>query len=192
MKHTDFFELEKRINQMEYDELYKAVEAHGGRYSWEENEDDDPPIIAVNVDSCCPNPDDIIVTEVFIEDGHLEIRGVDKTHENEVEFSTSDVFAGHLSAIIGYIPDTEEVNDVTIYGDSEYTLHETIADLAQFTTEIMSSGTFDSRAVTSEIIRWAKEFCKIHPVSVWEELDYFETLDRYAAEKIKEFINNHI
>lgn len=111
MKHTDFYEKVKVIKQQEYTELQKAVEAHGGFYQWDE---DNAPIIAVSVDGCNPNPDDIEVTKVAVVNGYLELWGVDKEYRNPVDFTTNDVFAGHLSYIIDSIPITDKVSDVSI------------------------------------------------------------------------------
>ena len=111
MKHTDFYSLVEKIKQQEYDELMAAVKAHGGCYKWDD--DSEKPIIAVNVDSCCPNPTDIEVCSVST-DGGLKIDGVDKTEGYPVEFQAGDVFAGHLSYIIDYLPEINSVGDVSI------------------------------------------------------------------------------
>ena len=115
MKHTDFYSLVEKIKQQEYDELMAAVKAHGGCYKWDE--DSEKPIIAVNVDSCCPNPTDIEVCSVSIIDGMLKIDGVDKTEGYPVEFQAGDVFAGHLSYIIDYLSEINDVDDVSVIVD---------------------------------------------------------------------------
>ena len=37
MEHTDFYCLVKRIKQMEYKEVFEAIQAHGGFYEWDVN-----------------------------------------------------------------------------------------------------------------------------------------------------------
>lgn len=112
MKHTDFFTQTRAIKAKEYDELYAAIEAHGGIYEWD-LASDDYPIIAVNVESTCPNPTDVEIEKVFIENGMLRIRGKDKEYGENIRFEPTDVFAGHLSFIIDDIPSIGGVDDVT-------------------------------------------------------------------------------
>ena len=112
MKHTNFHSLVEKIKQQEYQELMLAVQAHDGRYKW--NDDTERPIIAVNVDGNYPYPDDIEITEVSIVDGILVLKGEDKEFGNSVDFKPPDVFAGHLSFIIDYLPHTDVVTDVSV------------------------------------------------------------------------------
>lgn len=120
MKHSDFRSLINEIKQKEYNELYKAIEAHGGSYSWWNEIDEcfieevEHPIIAVNVNSMFPNPIDVEIRRVFIERGCLVIVGEDKEYGDLVHFLPGDVFAGHLSYVIDLIEQTETVDDVTI------------------------------------------------------------------------------
>ena len=111
MKHTNFYELVENIKQQEYNELMTAVKAHGGSYKWDD--DDERPIIAVNANSCFPNPNDIEVCAISIVDGILKIDGVDKSEGYPIEFQTKDVFAGHLSYIIDYLPAIGRMDDVS-------------------------------------------------------------------------------
>lgn len=112
MKHTDFFARTRAIKAQEYKELYAAVEAHGGIYEWDLS-NGNYPTIAVNADSTCPNPTDVDIYKVSIQQGVLKIYGEDKEYGNDVPFKPEDVFAGHLSSIIDYIPATRGVEDVT-------------------------------------------------------------------------------
>ena len=75
------------------------------------------PLIAINVDSITPSPCDVYVTCVEISsDGILKIYGEEKDYGNEIKFQWSDVFAGHLSSIIGYLPAINGVSDVSNMG----------------------------------------------------------------------------
>ena len=118
MKHTDFYNKVKEIKRQEQRELKEALKAHGGRYSWY-NEDyeefvEEYPCIAVNANTAFPNPTDIDIRAVSVDkDGKLWFEGEDKEWGNEVNFCADDVFAGHLGYIIDLIPETDAVNDVT-------------------------------------------------------------------------------
>lgn len=112
MEHTDFHSLIGRIKQLEYKELFNAIQAHGGSYEWDLESGDGYPIIAVNVDSICPTPMDIVITKAYIENGHLHLEGEDNESGSPVDFSCEDVFAGHLSYILHYLPETELVHSV--------------------------------------------------------------------------------
>ena len=50
-------------------------------------------------------------------DDTLKIYGEEKEYGNEIKFQWSDVFAGHLSSIIDYLPVINEVNDVSDMGN---------------------------------------------------------------------------
>jgi hypothetical protein len=204
MKHTDFFKKIREIEAQEQLELIKAIMAYGGKFNWDE--DTEQPIIAINPDSVCPSPIDVEVNRVIVNNGHLKIFGSEKECGYEIEFDPEDAFTGHLSSIIDYIPDTENISDVTaqeffkttsvsrddleIVGD--YGLHETIFDMAQYAREITESGIYDSRMIASEVIGWAKEFREKYRNEDWTDLDYYETIHSFATNKIKEFTDNHI
>lgn len=68
------------------------------------------PIIAVNMDSISLNPTDVEIYEVQIVNNVLKIKGRDKESREVVEFEPNDVFAGHLSYIIDYLPGDENVS----------------------------------------------------------------------------------
>ncbi|NDV63999.1 hypothetical protein [Bacteroides sp. 224] len=113
MKYTDFYAQIEEIKRKECNELYKAVEAHGGSYEWEDGEEDYP-IIAIY--STIPEPIDVNVEKVYIENGALNIVGEDKERGDKIQFQPDEVFVGHLSYIIGYIPETEQIDDVSSEG----------------------------------------------------------------------------
>lgn len=124
MKHTDFLAQTRAIKAQEYKELHTAVQAHGGLYEWDLPEGNYP-IIAVNVESIAPEPMDIDIYKVSIENGILKIYGTDKEYGNDISFKPEDVFTGHLSFIIDYIPPNDSVDDVTCRNDisgQEYTM----------------------------------------------------------------------
>lgn len=113
MGHTDFFNIVRKIKQMEYSELYAAIKAHGGSYEFDLYDDDHYPIIAVNVDCICPNPTDVCVRKVYIDKNNiLQLEGEEKEYGEKIDFQWSDVFAGHLSSIIDYLPCARDVSSV--------------------------------------------------------------------------------
>ena len=118
MKHTDFYCKVKEIKRQEQRELKEALKAHGGSYSWY-NEDiqefeREYPCVAVNLNGINPNPMDVDIRSISI-DKHDDLcfKGEDKEWGNEVRFSADDIFAGHIAYIIELIPETDAVNDVT-------------------------------------------------------------------------------
>ncbi|MEF3409313.1 hypothetical protein [Parabacteroides merdae] len=58
MNHTDFYARIRAIKEMEYRELYAAIELHGASYEWNSN-DGECPVIAVNTGSVQPAPADV-------------------------------------------------------------------------------------------------------------------------------------
>lgn len=118
MKHTDFYNQIEAIKRKEQRELIEALKAHGGSYSWY-NEDiqefeSEYPCVAVNLNGINPNPMDVDIRSISINKyDDLCFKGEDKEWGNEVRFFADDVFAGHIAYIIDMIPETDTVNDVT-------------------------------------------------------------------------------
>ena len=111
IQYSNFGSMIDAIKRQEYQEVKSAVEAHGGQYCWDVNASNYP-IIAVNVNGYCPQPMDVCIKKVAIIDNRLELEGVDNEYGNPVKFSPSDVFAGHLSFIMDYLPATETITSV--------------------------------------------------------------------------------
>ena len=113
MKHSNFYTLIQAIQNKEASELRAAVIAHGGKYIFD-HDSDDYPIIAANPNSCNPNPIDVEVTEVVADSsGYIRVSGIEKMDRYNIDLNPSEIFAGHLSFIIDYIPETDTVKDVT-------------------------------------------------------------------------------
>lgn len=111
MKHTNFYALVQGIQDLEIKELTEAVKAHGGVYEWQE--DEEKPIVAANPYSCEPQPVDIKITRVYLQDDSLCIEGVDNQDNVSVEFCITDIFVGQISFIIDYIPEISSCNNIT-------------------------------------------------------------------------------
>lgn len=114
MKHTDFYSLYQEIQKREYAELAEAVKAHGGSFSFidELDEDDLPVVMASRYED--DGYSDYIVTEVKLGSKYINIFGYKKYGYEEDTDVLEFVANGHLEYIIDAIPETEEVQDVTL------------------------------------------------------------------------------
>ena len=120
MEHTDFSARIRAIKAAEYKELQAAVELHGGLYEWNLRNPEHP-VIAVNLNGIIPFPADVRIYKVYIRKGVLKLCGVEKECGEEVKFQPDEVFAGHLSTIIDYLPPINGT-DSTISTKTVYTL----------------------------------------------------------------------
>lgn len=125
MKHTDFYALHKKLDEQARNELVAAIKAHGGEYIFiHENEDGDynneeknnAPIIAAST-RYMDGYEDFYVVRVAIEDDWLQIYGFPQDGWY-AEAELTSVAYGHLEYIIDMIPETENVQDVTIASKS--------------------------------------------------------------------------
>lgn len=91
MNHTDFYARIRAIKEMEYRELYAAIELHGASYEWNSN-DGECPVIAVNTGSVQPAPADVLICRVTMENGNLRLYGVENEYGNEVNFQPDEAF----------------------------------------------------------------------------------------------------
>ncbi len=122
MKHTDFYALHKKLDSQAKVELIAAVRAHGGEYifvhfdddgDYDEEERNEAPIIMASTHSQDTYEDYYISRIELRDDEFLSIYGWAKDGwADEVEL---EYFAhGHLEYIIDQIPETEDVQDVTM------------------------------------------------------------------------------
>lgn len=114
MKHTDFYNTFMSIRHHIIDEIKEAVKAHGGEYIWEDS--DEYPIVAANPDSFDPEPLDVCIKSIKLdEDGYLSIQATGKQTGEDMDFmSIKDIFVEHLGYILDYMKETPEVSDVSI------------------------------------------------------------------------------
>lgn len=114
MKHTDFYYLFKHVKQHVIDELKAAVKAHGGSYSWED--EDDCPIVAANPDTSEPEPLDVCIHGISFDTyGDLVFEATGKESGYEIDYlCADDIFAEHIGYIIDYMNGTPDVSDVSI------------------------------------------------------------------------------
>jgi|GEM_PF-6374154 len=102
MKHSDTFERINELDRIEWAELCMAVEAHGGEYEF--NDDDDPLTVA-GLLRYSALTEDLRVTRVVVNDGAIQIYNDD----NEI---IECLESGHVGMITAMIPATPEVSEV--------------------------------------------------------------------------------
>lgn len=114
MKHTDFYNVLESIKRQEQKELWKALKAHNGKYSWYKNGkySEQYPIIAVNFDGAFPSPIDVKLRSISIVENHILFIGEDKEACEPVSFLADDIFAGQIGYILDLIEETDTVKDV--------------------------------------------------------------------------------
>lgn len=119
MKCTDFWEKQKDLKAIALEELKAAVKAHGGRYSWCDEDGDllqdvEAPCVCVFFDS---GPTDVIIKEVIRDEKGWWFSG-EGTDEYAPEITFDDPYdicdAFSIQSITEKIPETEEVKDATV------------------------------------------------------------------------------
>lgn len=123
MKHTDFYALYKKLDEQARKELAAAVQAHGDEYIFIHSDDDgnydveeknNAPIISAST-KWMESYEDVYVSKVTLEEGKfLTIYGFPKECWVDDEQELTNIAHGHLEYIIDQIPETDEVQDVTI------------------------------------------------------------------------------
>lgn len=122
MKHTNFHSQLKEIRCNIIKELQAALNAHSGSYTWgEENEDgdvelpdtDNCPLILANP-THSDGPSDVYIAQISYGDNGFYIVAYTKEWLDEIDIEIDDIEIGHLEFIIDYIPETQEVSDVSI------------------------------------------------------------------------------
>lgn len=123
MKCTDFWEKQKELKRMALLELGMAVDAHGGRYSWCDENGDIPqgvevPCVCVFLDS---GPTDVNIKEVIHDEKGFWISGESVNEWCPTDVTIDDPYdicdAYSIQSITEKITETEEVKDVTMRQD---------------------------------------------------------------------------
>lgn len=119
MRHTDFDTKLKEIKELEFSELRAAIKAHGGRFSFEEADIDQPIVATYGSEWNDVHPIDLAVQTVFLKDDSIIIQGTNAESCNEEEINASDVIEGHLQYIIEYMPEPpgENLTVRMLFGD---------------------------------------------------------------------------
>ncbi len=124
MKHTDFFKKYQQLDEQVRAELSAAIKAHGGEYIFIHTEDEDEDSISTEKTSApviCASTkwlggfEDFYVTSLsFDKNNQLRIYGFPTEGYVDEEQELTEIAHGHLEYIIDLIPETDEVQDVTI------------------------------------------------------------------------------
>lgn len=115
MKGTDFYDVGKRIKQMEIAELKEALKAHGGSYTWRDSDNDSPdyeaedmPIVMANLEY--GGPTDVCICKAWInEHGDVEIKAVDKEYDTDIDVSVDDIAVCHIHWMTQYMKDVNGI-----------------------------------------------------------------------------------
>lgn len=117
MKCTDAWSIAKMLHIHMEKELKVALYAHGGKFSWYSEEDEE---YAENVPTVmCNNryagPVDAKVRSVYIDShGYVMIEAATNDYNDEITIEFDDIVASHIQYIIESIPVTDAVTDVSI------------------------------------------------------------------------------
>lgn len=115
MKHTDFYDEYRNIDNIAREELIAAVKAHGGSYNfYEENKNIDlgVPIILASFKHAETTEDHYVTRLEVDENGYLTIFGYPKEY-GQYEDELFYIPFGQYDEIIDHIPETEGVKDVS-------------------------------------------------------------------------------
>lgn len=147
MKCTDFWERQKELKRFALRELQMAVEAHGGRYSWCDEEGEIPqdvevPCICVFLDQ---GPTDVNIKEVVHDEKGWWISGESVDDYCPMDVTIDDPYdicdAHSIQSITEKIPETNEVEAV------EYPTPQAVAWLDREDLEMRE---FDGSKLTNE------------------------------------------
>ena len=117
MECTDAWSIAKMLHDHMEKELKAALDAHGGKFSWYSEEDEE---YAENVPTVmCNNryagPVDVKVRSVYIDShGYVMIEAATNDYNDEITIEFDDIVASHIQYIIESIPVTDAVSDVSI------------------------------------------------------------------------------
>lgn len=117
MEHSNFYAMCDKIRIQEAQELHLALKAHGGEFTWIDDDNDeeqlyDPPIIMVNMND---GPMDVVIHKAWLnEDECLELSAFDNEWGYKKDIELEDIAPGHLAFLISHMPVTDEVKSVAI------------------------------------------------------------------------------
>lgn len=123
MKHTDFYDTYKAIDNLACNELIAAIKAHGGAYNFESKATDfGMPVILASFKHA-ETTEEYYVSRVEVnENDHLSIFGYPKCcnfcHEDLLYYIPS----GQYEEITELIPETKDVQDVSMPNEDIITI----------------------------------------------------------------------
>lgn len=112
MVHSNFYAMCDKIRKQEARELRLALKAHGGEFTWIDNDDEQlyqPPIILVNLND---GPLDVVVHKAWLDDDYIELLAYDNYWGSLINIELEDIAPGHLAYLIEYMPVTDQIQSV--------------------------------------------------------------------------------
>lgn len=210
MKCTDMWHVLQDIKRREKDELVEAIKAHGGSYSWYDednecwlNEDEQGPIVASYAPAWSDeHPKDIAIRSVSLDkNGMLLIDGEEVQWGTYHDIEWSDIFVGHISYITEAIPVLEDMPE-KIAPVLQLWTYDDIETLQELTNQLMEpfwdkfGGEIDHIEFMT-IIRdeWLPEFNKNYrsklEVSKDYTQDWLKATTEFCEMKFNQFIKEH-
>lgn len=149
MKCTDFYKKEEELKRIAIEELRNAIQVHGGKYNWTEDEDgnvtdgSERPCICVLTDS---GPEDVEISEIsYGKDGWMFTGEITRDCCDYCFSNPYDICSAfHIQTITEMIPETDDIDDVTVKQPQavSWLSHE----------DLMQRG-FDPEGVTNETLQ---------------------------------------
>lgn len=116
IKYSDFHAMCDEIRKQEARELKLALKAHGGSFTWIDDDNDEeelfyPPIIMVNLND---GPMDVVIHKAWLNDDCLELSAFDNEWGNQKDIELEDIAPGHLAYLIEHMPVTDTIKSVAL------------------------------------------------------------------------------
>lgn len=143
MKHTDLYGEYRKLDEIEIAELILAVEAHGNEYTFIHFDDDgnydveewdNAPLISASY-GWMETYEDFYISRVKVDKGFYTLYGFPKEGCVD-EIKIDSVVHGHLGYVIDYIPETDDVKEVSVVSDRDE-LYSTVCNLSEMLGEIV-------------------------------------------------------
>lgn len=141
MKHTDLYNEYRKLDRIETAELILAVQAHGNEYIFIHFDDGN-----YDVEECYNAPiicassrwtdayEDFYISRVKVDKGFYTLYGwPTESYADEIEIDS--VAHGQLGYIIDYIPETDDVKEVSVAFDRD-NLYNIVCNLSEMLGEI--------------------------------------------------------
>lgn len=194
MKCSNAWRFSHQLRNHMLKELKRAIQAHGGKYAWysEEEEDfiEDVPIVMCN--HRYAGPVDVKVCEVWLSDNDcINIKVETNEFGDEIEVDFDDIVPAHIQYIIECIPVTDNVNDVSIPSTDIPMYEEDYLNVLQELTSQAIGRLQDSCDISRnecfDLIRtWTLAFIYGHKDTDWREVDFYDEVDKFIDLKLKE------
>lgn len=143
MKHTDLYNEYRKLDRIETAELILAIQAHGNEYifihfdddgNYNVEERDNAPIISAS-SRWADAYEDFYISRVKVDKGFYTLYGWPKeSYADEIKIDS--VAHGQLSYVIDYIPETDDVKEVSAASDRDK-LYNIVCNLSEMLGEIV-------------------------------------------------------